>query len=116
MVIRYSGAIMLDRIPHLRQFSRLYWNQMGDEVYGNIEGAFRQFLNDAASFPDEGKSVRRALYRELMLILANDDYDRWIKLNRTNVETIRTIGGRFIIPDQVQPLMAILDESFVPDA
>ena len=107
---------MLERVPHLKFFSNAYWNQMGDEVYGNIEAAFRQFLADADRLPDGGRSMRRELYGELMLILDSDDYDRWVKLNRTNVETIRTIGGRFMMPGEVRPLLAILDENFDPDA
>ena len=107
---------MLDRIPLLQQFSRLYWHQMGSEVYGTIELAFRQFLDDAARTPDGGKSLRRGLYGELMLILDCDDYDRWLDLNRNNVEIIKAVGGRFIMPDQVRPLLTILDESFEADA
>jgi hypothetical protein len=107
---------MLDRIPLLQQFSRLYWHQMGSEVYGTIDLAFRQFLGDAARTPDGGKSLRRGLYGELMLILDSDDYDRWVELNFTNVQTIKAVGGRFIMPDQVRLLLNILDENFEPDA
>jgi hypothetical protein len=89
---------------------------MADEVYGNIETAFRQFLTDAARLPNEGNSIRRELYGELMLILDSDAYNRWLKHNRTNIGTIKAVGGRFILPEQVRPLMAILDESFAPDA
>ena len=106
---------MLERIPNLKFFSNAYWNQMGDEVYGNIEGAFRQFVADAGRLPDGGTGLRRELYGELMLIHGDDAYDRWVKMNRTNVETIRAVGGRFILPEQVQSLMAVLDQSFDPD-
>jgi hypothetical protein len=112
----HYAAAMLDRIPLLQQFSRLYWNQMGPDVHGTIERAFRQFLDDAARTPDGGESLRRALYAELMIILDSSDYDRWVKVNRTNVETIEVVGGRFILPEQVRPLMTILDESFEADA
>jgi hypothetical protein len=107
---------MLEQVPNLKFFSNAYWSQMGDEVYGNIAAAFRQFLADAAHLPDEGNSIRRELYGELMLILDSDAYNRWLKHSRTNIETIRAVGGRFIFPDQVRPLMAILDERFAPDA
>ena len=107
---------MLERIPNLTFFSNAYWNQMGDEVYGTIEGAFRQFLDDSSRLPDDGKSLRRELFGELMLIHRDDAYDRWVTTNRTDVETIRSVGGRLIMPEQVQSLMAILDQSFEPDA
>ena len=107
---------MLEQLPNLKFFSRAYWNQMGAEAYGNIEAAFRHLLADAACLPDKGASIRRELYGELMVILDSDAYGSWVKLNRTNVATIKAIGGRFIMPEQVKPLMAILDESFDPDA
>ena len=108
---------MLERIPLLTFFSNGYWNQLGAEVYGSIETAFRQYLADAARLPDGGKSFRRELYGELMLIHASDAYDSWVKTSRCNSETIRAVGGRFIMPEKVQSLMAVLDESFDhPDA
>ena len=107
---------MLDRIPHLQQFSRLYWDQMGDEVYGTIQNAFRQLLADAARLPDAGRSLRRTLYGELMLILDNPEYAEWVQLGLCDVETGNAVGGRFISPEQVGSLIAILDEGFAPDA
>jgi hypothetical protein len=101
---------MLNHIPNLKFFSNAYWNQMGNDVYGNIDAAFRQFVADAARLPDGGRDVRRALLGEIMLITDNDAYGRWVNGNRTNPETIKTVGGRFIMPDQVKLLMAILDE------
>ena len=90
---------------------------MGNEIFGSIEGAFRQFLADGAGLPDGGKSLRRELLGELMLLQGGDAYVRWLKTNRNNVETIRAVGGRFIMPEQVPSLMAVLDESFDhPDA
>jgi hypothetical protein len=107
---------MLDRIPCLQQFSRLYWNQTGDEVYGTIDRAFRQYLADASRLPDAGANLRRGLFGELMLILDSADYDEWLTHNRTNIEAINAVGGRFIFSDEVRPLMAILDEQFDADA
>ena len=106
---------MLERIPNLKFFSNAYWNQMGSEVYGDIGAAFRQFLVDAASQPDGGKGTRRQLYGELMLILNNNAYDHWVQANRTNADAIKAVDGRFIMPDQVQLLMDILDEKIAPD-
>jgi hypothetical protein len=106
---------MLDRIPNLKFFSNAYWNQMGTNVFGRVEGAFRQFLADAARLPDGGTDFRRQLYAELMLILDSEEYENWLKLNRSNSEVIRAVGGRFLVPEDVRPLMAILDETFSPD-
>ena len=107
---------MLDRIPKLKFFSGAYWNQMGTDIYGNIEGAFRQFLADAARLPDGGTEFRRQLYAELMLTLDSEEYESWLKLNCSNVGAIRAIGGRFLFPEDLRPLLAILDETFTPDA
>jgi hypothetical protein len=107
---------MLDRLPTLQQFSRLYWHQMGDEVYGTIERAFREFLGDAARLPDQGRSIRRALYGELMLIRDNPAYGDWVQFGLYDRETGRSVGGRFIMPEQVAPLMGILDEKAQHDS
>ena len=107
---------MLNRIPCLHQFSRLYWHQMGDVVHGTIDRAFRQYLSDASKLPDAGSGLRRDLYGELMLILDSADYEEWLAVNRTNIEIIKSVGGRFIFPDEVRPLMAILDEQFDADS
>lgn len=101
---------MLDRLPILQQFSRLYWNQMGNEVYGTIGSAFREFLDDAARLPDQGISIRRALYGELMLIHDNGAYGEWVEFGLCDRDTVKAMGGRFIRAEEVAPLMAILDQ------
>ncbi len=101
---------MLDRLPTLQQFSRLYWNQMGDEVYGTIGNAFRQFLDDAARLPDQGRSIRTALCGELLLIHHNPAYGDWVESGLYDRDTGTAVGGRFIGPEQVAGLMAILGE------
>ncbi len=84
---------------------------MGDEVYGNIGSAFREFLNDAARLPDHGKSIRRALYGELMLIHDNRANGEWVQFGLYDRDTGKAVGGRFIRVEEVAPLMAILDEN-----
>ena len=110
------SAIMLDRLPTLQQFSRLYWNQMGQEAYGTIGSAFREFLNDAAHLPDQGVSVRRALYGELILIHDNRAYGEWVQFGLYDRDTGKAVGGRFILKEEVAPLMAILDEKLQHDS
>jgi hypothetical protein len=107
---------MLERIPHLQFFSNCYWNQLGGEVYGSIDDAFRQYVSDAARLPDQGRSTRRELYGELMLILESDRYRDWLSSAQTNSETIRAVGGRFIMPQEIRSLLAILDKQDEPDA
>lgn len=107
---------MLDRLPTLQRFSRLYWNQTGDEVYGTIACALREFLNDAARLPDQGRSIRRALYGELMLIHENPAYGEWVQCGLSDPDTGKAVGGRFIGPEEVAPLMAILDEQLQHDS
>jgi hypothetical protein len=83
---------------------------MGVAVYGTIGCAFREFLNDAACLPDQGKGTRRALYGELMLIHDNRAYGEWVRSGLYERDTGKALGGRFILEDEVAPLMAILDE------
>ena len=106
---------MLEQIPRLRYFSNAHWNQSGDLIYGNLEAAFRQFVTDLIRMPDKGVEIRRELYGELMLVLDNDAYDRWVNVYRTDPDTIEAVGGRFIFPDEIRPLIAILDEDFTVD-
>jgi hypothetical protein len=102
---------MLDRLPTFQQFSRLYWNQLGDEVYGTIGCAFREFLNDAARLPDQGKSIRRTLHGELMLIHQNPAYGQLVQFGLYNRNIGKAVGGRFISPEEVASLIAILNEN-----
>jgi len=106
---------MLDRLPHLHSFSRLYWHQMGDEIYGSIDNALRQFLDDAARLPDGGAGYRRALLQELMLT-SGAEYERWVADHYTDVGTIQSLGGCFIMPSEVPLLLSVLEEASVPDA
>jgi hypothetical protein len=107
---------MLERIPHLVLFLQTYWNQMGPEVHGTIEGAFRQFVADLSRSRDGGASVRRELFGELMLILDSEAYQQWLDASRTDIPTLNALGGCFILPNKVRPLLAILDERLDPDA
>jgi hypothetical protein len=106
---------MLDRLPHLHTFSRSYWHQMGDVVYGTIDNAFRQFLDDASRLPDGGMGYRRALLQELMLA-SGAEYARWVTQHRTHIPTIKALGGAFIMPSQVPSLLSVLNENSAPDA
>ena len=83
---------------------------MGVAVYGTIGSAFREFLNDAARLPDQGKGIRRALYGELMLIHDNRAYHEWVQFGLYDRDTGKAVGGRFILEGEVASLMAILDE------
>jgi len=107
---------MLERIPHLSQFMRLYWGQMGPECYGEIGTAFRQFLSDASRLPDGGASIRRGLVGELMLICDNPKYAEWVQLGLYDGEIGRAVGGRFIGPEEGKPLLQILDEGATFDS
>lgn len=93
---------MIDQTPILLRFSRLYWNQMGREVYGTIHKALRAMLDDG------GEAIQQALRRELMLI-SHRDYADWFERVRTDVETIRKVGGRFILPQEVPTLLEELE-------
>lgn len=82
---------------------RAYWNQMGSEVYGSIENALRQMLDDG------GVETQRSLRKELMRISEGDDYRNWYAAARTDVSTIRQIGGAFILPEKIPDLLTVLE-------
>lgn len=88
---------------------------MGGEAFGDVETAFRRFLADAARLPDEGRAVRRALYRELLLI-SGVEYARWLQTHHRDISTIKSVGGRFIHVDDAQSLIAVLEQVIGQDA
>jgi hypothetical protein len=100
---------MIDSIPILHKFSRLYWGQMGDEVYGTLEKAFLQMLEDASLLPDRGNKFKQDLYGELMLIADNPSYEQWVIDNFSNPVEIRNVAGRFIMPSEVKVLRKLLE-------
>ena len=102
---------MLQSIPKLHFFSRLYWNQMADEAYGTIEVAFGTYLTDGSKLPDGGRAFRRSLSAELMLILNNPEYVDWVQNSRADRRTVSAVGGRFISPDEVPRLMNVLNKA-----
>lgn len=99
---------MIREIPNLAFFSRMYWNQMGKEVFISIDRAFEKLLDDAAKLPDRGVSFRRNLLKELMLINGSDRYSQWLREARQDSKAIDSIGGRFILPKHVPVLVDIL--------
>jgi hypothetical protein len=45
-----------------------------------------------------------------MLIRDNPAYAEWVELGLHDSDTGSAVGGRFIGPEEIAPLMAILDE------
>ena len=93
----------LDDIPTLVRFGRLYWNQMGADVYGSVQNAMRQMLEDG------GEETRLALRQELTFIGRGDAYAKWLKKARYDIPTIRQLGGAFILPDEVPALLMTVE-------
>jgi hypothetical protein len=89
---------------------------MGPECYGTIENAFRGFLADAAKLPDNGESIRRAVYGELLLICDSPQYIAWVESGFRDPEIIRLVGGRFVQPYEIGPLLRILDSDLKFDS
>jgi hypothetical protein len=83
---------------------RLYWNQMGPDIYGSIENALRQMLEDG------GEEIQRLLRKELMLIGQGDGYREWLSKARSDVKSIRQMGGASILPEDVPVLLAVIEE------
>jgi hypothetical protein len=83
---------------------------MGSEVYGSIENAFNQMLEDIGKISDKDMSSTRAIYRELMGLVDDIDYKDWITKQFDNPNVIRRVGGRFVFPDEIPALIKILDD------
>lgn len=94
----------IDDIPTLAQFLRLYWNQMGPDVYGSLDNAMRQMLEDG------GEQTQRSLRKELMLIGQGDSYRKWLSQARSDPKAIRQLGGASILPEDVPQLLTVLEE------
>jgi hypothetical protein len=100
---------MIDKLPHIKRFTRSYWNEPADLTYGTIENALLQYLEDAKGLPDGGRVFRDELRQELLLILNNAEYEQWVKNSFNNIDVIRSVGGRFVMPRYVESLLAILE-------
>lgn len=72
---------------------------MGPEVFGTIEAAIGCMISDG------GTTTKDALVKELELICDNQDYTEWLKKERYNIETIKFVGGRFLMPEDVAKLL-----------
>ena len=51
-----------------------------------------------------------------MLICDNPSYAEWVQFGLYDQETGRAVGGRFIGPDEIKPLLEILDEGATFDS
>lgn len=94
----------LDDVPTLVRFLRLYWNQMGPDIYGSVENAMRQMLDDG------GEEIQRLLRKDLMLIGQGDSYRKWLAHARTDIKTIQKMGGASILPEDVPLLLTTLEK------
>src|ERR1051325_3602477 len=100
---------MINKYPNLLHFNRLYWHQTAPDLYGAVEDAFRKYLELARKLPDKGHLLRRILYKELMLIVSNGDYEKWAADNKFNEEAIKAVGGNIISREAMERLTQILE-------
>jgi hypothetical protein len=105
---------MIKRYPALFYFNRLYWHQNGPELYGSADEAFRQYLLDASKLPDGGASLKREIYKELMIIGATDEYKNWALANQLNEDVIRQVRGNILLPETIERLRKILESTWRP--
>lgn len=103
---------MIEKIPNLHQFLRLYWNEMGIPAYGDIQNAFNQFLQDCRRLHDNGESILREVYKELMLISGNPEYEKWLRDNRGNPIVSSMTGGRLLQPNEIEKLLSMIKNSW----
>jgi hypothetical protein len=94
---------MLTKIPTIIFFTQEYWNQLGPDMYGDINEALAQLIKDG------GPSVKMSMRKELIYICESNDYKQWFKEARMNPEIIRLVGGRFIVPKEVPQLLVALE-------
>ena len=101
---------MIERIPSIIFFTKGYWNQMGPDVYGSIDRALTQMLSDTKKMPNEGIDLVSNLKRELTEINRNGWYSDWLRNARFDVDVINSVGGAFVMPDEVPLLLRIIEE------
>jgi hypothetical protein len=77
---------------------------MGPDIYGSVENAMREMLNDG------GKEIQTLLRRELMLIGQGDSYRKWLAQARSDIKIIRQLGGASILPEDIPLLLDVLEE------
>src|SRR5687768_16982196 len=90
---------MMEDLPNLVSFSRMYWNQMGSPLYSSIEEAFLDMITDSRRLPDGGREFKESVRRELLVAANDPKYEEWVNCNRGNMKTAKSIGGRFITRD-----------------
>lgn len=77
---------------------------MGPDIYGSVENAMREMLNDG------GEEIQALLRRDLMLIGQGDSYRKWLAHARSDIKTIRQLGGASILPEDIPLLLDVLEE------
>jgi hypothetical protein len=100
---------MIEKFPTFLKFSRLYWNETGSDLYGSIESALEQMIEDSLGLGDAGADFRKVFYGELMQLTGNPNYTKWVEENEEDIEAIKLVGGRFVGPEEIPLLLSILD-------
>jgi hypothetical protein len=77
---------------------------MGPDIYGSVENAMRQMLNDG------GEEIQRLLRKDLTLIGQGDSYREWLSKARSDIKSIRQMGGASILPEDVPVLLGVIEE------
>ena len=98
---------MIDRLPNIQNFTRLYWNTARDDRH--LEPDFRLMMEDARRFSDRGQRFYQEIERELSLIDGSEEYVRWVDTAFDDPRLIRECG-HFVMPDDVPTLLNILRE------
>jgi hypothetical protein len=97
---------MIDRLPNLRMFLQLYWNEMGDSTYGTVVDAFEVFLNDVARTAGEQATYENI--RAELEVVSSRQYEDWLVSARENEKIIKMVSGRFILPSEGPLLLMTL--------
>jgi hypothetical protein len=100
---------MIDRIPTIVFFTRGYWNQTGPDIYGSIDRALMQMLMDTRRMPDKGVRLLSDFKSELREISNSKLYEDWLREARFDVNVINSVGGAFVMPDQVLLLLGMVE-------
>lgn len=77
---------------------------MGPDIYGSVENAMRQMLDDG------GEEFQCLLRKDLMLIGQGGSYRKWLAQARSDPKTIRQLGGASILPEDVPRLLTVLED------
>ncbi|HET7708678.1 MAG TPA: hypothetical protein VFK50_03980 [Sphingomicrobium sp.] len=95
---------MIDSYPLVTEFTRLYLNQTGIEIYGSVGNAFEEMLRHAERLPDSGDQFKRTILEEIFNLERSFDE---VARHRVHGKSIK-FKYAYLFSDDIEELKTIL--------